>query len=117
MNKQHTSVSSPPTTTRPAAEQLTTDPSDFFSRVQPPVTPGAASHPSLKHATANATQVVPTATIDQDANLKEESVGGYFLWDKAYDALGTEEHDLVTEYETLLSLVLMNGKPLTLPSA
>jgi hypothetical protein len=55
------------------------------------------------------------ATGDQVVDIAEDLATDRSLWDKAYDALGNEKHDLIGKYEDLLSRVLIRGKPSVRP--
>jgi hypothetical protein len=51
----------------------------------------------------------PTASPTPEEN-RCEAVEDYSLWEKAYDTLNIEQHDLIVEYEGLLSTALIRGK-------
>jgi hypothetical protein len=46
----------------------------------------------------------------QAPDIPEDLATDPSLWDKAYDALKDEKHDLIAKYENLLSRVLKRGK-------
>ena len=73
-------------------------------------------HTSLNDPSAKiVVEISQRETGDQAADITEDLAMDRSLWDKAYDTLNDEKHDLITKYEDLLSRVLIRGKPSVRP--
>ena len=78
----------------------------------PSTTSDTVLHTSLNNPSAKAVvEISQRETGDQAADITEDLATDDSLWDKAYDNLSEEKHDLITKYEYLLSQVLIRGKP------
>jgi hypothetical protein len=82
----------------------------------PSTTSDTALHTSPNNTSAKAAaQISQRATGDQAADITEDLATDGSLWDKAYDTLNDEKHDLIAKYEDLLSRVLIRSKPSVRP--
>jgi hypothetical protein len=82
----------------------------------PSIISDIALHTSPNNTSAKtAAQISQRATGDRAADITEDLATGGSLWDKAYDTLNDEKHDLIAKYEDLLSRVLIRSKPLVQP--
>ncbi|KAK4660754.1 hypothetical protein QC762_0022210 [Podospora pseudocomata] len=94
------------TTVTPSLPQSTINASQTPAPAVPP-TPSSKTLPVLSNTSDKAAKAPQTATDGQAVEIGENLVAYVSLWDRAYDALKEEEPDRVTEYEQLLSRVLI----------
>ncbi|KUI59239.1 Vegetative incompatibility protein HET-E-1 [Cytospora mali] len=65
--------------------------------------------PDASHLLPERTGAVAAAEVPQETEGHQGATNVSSLWDKAYDALSDEKHDLVVEYEDLLSRVIVRA--------
>jgi hypothetical protein len=97
------------TTVTPPILRSTTNSPDLLAPAVPPApsnttTPASPSNPDDK-----VEEIDPVAIEVQPLDTGKTPAASVSLWDRAYDVLKEEEPDRVTEYEQLLSRVLIRG--------
>ncbi|KAK3374120.1 WD40-repeat-containing domain protein [Lasiosphaeria ovina] len=97
------------TTVTPPILRLTTNSPDLLAPAVPPAPSNTATPASLSNTSDKVKEKHPVAIECQALDIGEGPAAGVSLWDRAYDVLKEEKPDRVTEYEQLLSRVLIRA--------
>ena len=93
----------------PPILRSTTNSPDVLAPAVPPAPLSTATPASPSKASDKVEETHPVGIKGQALDTGEGPTAGVSLWDRAYDVLKDEEPDRVTEYEQLLSRVLIRG--------